>query len=94
MDLARSFWRFLPKNLPTPNHSMSLQLEGFKVRLDGGWSDSIYWKMSLVMIWGGLDLERSLPIPNYSMSLRLGGFKVGLGGAWSNPIYWKMTLVI
>ena len=39
----------LPKNFPTPNHSLSLRLEGFKVRLDGAWSNWILWKMSLLI---------------------------------------------
>jgi len=88
-------------NLPTPNCSMSLQLEGFKVGLDGAWSNRIDLKMSQLMIGGldQMDLERSfqrflpknLPTPNHSMILQLEGFKVGLDGAWSNRIELKMS---
>jgi len=51
----------LEMSLPTPNHLMSLRLEGFQVRLDGGWSNPIYWNMSLVIQLDWVDLEGSLP---------------------------------
>jgi len=63
-------------------------LKGFKVRLDGAWSNLVSWKPSLLM---DEDLvEMSLPTSNHSWSLQLEGFKVRLDGAGSNWNHWKI----